>query len=164
MINYSDRFSIPGMTGQFDAKIKAALADVSGATDVPPAENNVANAPKAAAGAGEPSADVGDPKYQVPYTMQTGKIRYAPMPMKAPSKITFKGDARQFPTSAYTIWSRSGMPPPDATQTYTESYTWSVSSMEPTVSYGRVHQTLDAELTLRCRLPLNRHQTTCRNS
>lgn len=122
------------MTGQFSAAVKAGLADISG-TAGPAAVNNVQNPPAAAApGAGGGSASVGDPVYQQPYTMQTGIVRYAPMPAKAPSKITAKGDARQFPTSDYTIWSRSGMPTPDATQTYTEMYTYSVSSVEPTVS------------------------------
>lgn len=123
------------MTGQFSAAVKAGLAKVSG-TSGPKAVNGVTNpaTPAAGAAAGGGPLPVGDPAYQVAYTMQTDIIRYAPMPKAAPSKITVKGDARQFPTSAYNIWSRSGMPGPDASHTYTESYTYSVSSMEATVS------------------------------
>lgn len=116
------------MTGQFSAAVQNGLADVSG-TAGPAAVNNILNPPVAAPAAGT----VGDSVFQVPYTMQTGTIRYAPMAMQAPSAITAKGNARQFPTSAYTIWSRSGMPAPDATQTVTQPWTYSYSSMEATV-------------------------------
>lgn len=129
MINFSSRFTLSGMTGQFSAAVQAGLQDVSG-TSGPAAVNNILNPPAAAPAA--PAA--GDSAFQVPYTMQTGVIRYAPMAQQAPSKITAKGNARQYPTSAYTIWSRSGMPQPDATQTLTQAYTWSYSSIEATVS------------------------------
>lgn len=132
VINFSDRFTLSGMTGQFSDAVKKGLATVSG-TSGPAAINNIVNPPAAAAPAAAP-AGVGDPLYQVAYTMQTGSIRYAPMPSRAPSKITANGSARQYPTSAYTIWSRSGMPDPNASQTVTEAYTWSESSREPTVS------------------------------
>lgn len=134
--NFSDRFTLSDMTGQFSAAVKAGLAKVSG-TSGPTAINAVTN-PAAGAGAGAAAGGgalpVGDPAYQVAYTMQTGIVRYAPMPKAAPSKITVKGDARQFPTSAYSVWFRSGMPEPFPTHTYTEAYTYSTGSMEATVS------------------------------
>jgi len=129
VINYSSRFTLSGMTGTFSAAVESALADVSG-TAGPETDNQIAN-PQNAAVAG--TAAAGAAEFSVPYTMQTGPVRYAPMAVKAPSKITAKGDARQFPTTAWNIWSRSGMPAPDATQTVTNPYTYSAQSMEPTV-------------------------------
>lgn len=130
VINYSSRFTLTGMTGTFSPAVQAGLADVSG-TEGPKAENQIANPQNAAVAAG--TAAAGGPEFQVPYSMQTGVIRYAPMAVRAPSKITAKGDARQYPTSPYSVWLRSGMPTPVATQTVTEPFTYSVQSMEATV-------------------------------
>ncbi|KAK5092258.1 Cell wall synthesis protein kre9 precursor [Exophiala xenobiotica] len=130
VINYSSRFTLSGMTGTFSSAVQAGLADVSG-TAGPKTDNQVAN-PQNAAPAGSVAVDAG--QFSVPYTMQTGAIRYAPMAVKAPSQITAKGNARQYPTSAWNIWSRKGMPAPDATQTVTNPFTYSVQSMEPTIA------------------------------
>lgn len=126
VINFSKRFTLSGMTGTFSAAVQAGLAKVSG-TDGPATQNQIAN-PQNAAAAG------GSSQFGVPYTMQTGPVRYAPMAARAPTKITAKGNARQFPTSAYSVWFRSGMPQPDATQTVTDVYTFTVSSMEATIA------------------------------
>jgi len=130
VINYSNRFTLSGMTGTFSDAVLAGLSDVSG-TAGPATENQIADPQNADAGGA--TAVAGGAEYQVPYTMQTGPVRYAPMAVRAPSKITAKGDARQYPTSGYDIWLRTGMPAPDATKTLTDVFTYSVQSMEPTV-------------------------------
>ncbi|KAK5105086.1 Cell wall synthesis protein kre9 precursor [Lithohypha guttulata] len=129
--NYSPRFSLTSMTGTFPANVQSALSSISG-TDGPPTLNQITN-PAAGAGAG---AAAGAPagSYSIPYTMQTGPVRYAPMAKVAPSKITAKGNARQYPTSGYNVWSRTGMPGPNASQTVTDVFTFAVSSMEPTIA------------------------------
>lgn len=137
VINFSDRFTLSGMTGQFSPAVLAGLKTVTGTTG-PVTQNQVASPqnPGAAAPAAG-SAAAGDPKFNVPYTMQMGPIRFAPMPKKAPTKITVKGGvSAQYPTSAWTAWSRSGMPRPDATQTQTDVFTFSVVSTYATVSFA----------------------------
>lgn len=86
------------------------------------------------------------------YTMQSGPIRYAPMAKPAPSKITAKGNARVYPTSAYSVWEKTGMPPPNASQTITDPYTYATSSAEPTVSYvmSEVFMMLTLDLDCAC--------------
>lgn len=143
--NFSPRFTLSGMTGQFPANVITALGKISG-TAGPPTVNQVNAAPAA-----DPAAPQG--AFGVAYTMQTGPMRYAPMAKEAPSKITAKGNARQFPTSGYSVWSRSGMPLPNASKTVTDAYTYIYSSMEPTVrtSYvdeRRIHA--DYGFTERC--------------
>ena len=163
MINYSSRFTLSDMTGTFSAAVEAGLADVSG-TDGPASDNQIAD-PQNAAPAGGASAAAGGPEYQVPYSMQTGPIRYAPMAVRAPSKITAKGDARQYPTSDYSIWRRTGMPAPVPTQTITDVFTYSVQSMEATVRHLLGLSTREQSANLwshRWRQRLN--QTTCRSS
>ena len=118
------------MTGQFPANVQTALTKITG-TSGPATINNIAN-PQNAGAVGGAAAPGG--AYGVAYTMQQGPVRYAPMAKPAPSKITAKGDARQFPTSNYSVWLRSGMALPDATQTVTDPYTYIYQSAEPTVS------------------------------
>jgi len=133
VINYSSRFTLSSMTGTFSAAVQAGLADVSG-TDGPETDNQIADPQNAAA---PTTVAVDSASFALPYSMQTGAIRYAPMAVKAPSAITAKGNARQYPTSAWNIWSRSGMAAPDASQTVTNPFTYSVQSMEPTVREPR---------------------------
>jgi len=101
---------------------------VSG-TAGPATQNNIVSAANAAAQGATTAAG----SYALAYTMQTGPIKYAPMAVQAPSQITAKGVSRQYPTSGYSVWLRSGMSTPDATQTVTQAVTYSVSSREATV-------------------------------
>lgn len=128
VINYSSRFTLSDMTGQFSAAVIAGLAKVSG-TAGPATQNNIVSPQNAG-----PQASVAGGAFGVAYTLQTGPIRYAPMAVQAPSQITAKGNARQYPTSGYSVWMRSGMPGPNASQTVTQPYTYSTHSVEPTVS------------------------------
>ncbi|KAF2113317.1 beta-1,6-glucan boisynthesis protein-like protein [Lophiotrema nucula] len=123
--NFSPRFAMSGMTGTFSAKVTTGLKSVTG-TDGPDTINAVADAQNPAA---NPSA--GD--YDVEYTMQTGATRYAPMQPVPPTKITKKNRTPLYPTSSVDI-AKSHLPIPKQQTTITQSQTFSVSSMENTVS------------------------------
>jgi len=71
--------------------------------------------------------------YDVPYTLQTASIRYAPMPPMAQTQITAKNASPQWPTSAYTVY-KTIAGSPNAVTTHTAQVTFSVSSREATVA------------------------------
>jgi len=127
--NYSPRFSLSGMTGTFPANVLAGAKAVTG-TDGPPTVNQVAN------NANPASAAASD--YAVPYTMQTGLTKFAPMQPVPPSKITKKNPTPQYPTSAVSLAS-TFLPTPKQVTTMTMSQTFSVSSMENTVCFSPLY-------------------------
>ena len=122
VINYSPRFSVAGMTGTFPANVVAGIGTISG-TDGPATENNVAQNQAAAQ----------DPKYAVPYTLQTGLTKYAPMQPQPPTKITAQSASPMWPTSSVSI-ATTWLPRPSQVTTSTQTQTFSMSSMENTVS------------------------------
>ena len=126
--NFSPRFSLTGMTGVFPPTVVTGLQSVSG-TKGPETINQVSSPQVGAnpAGAGEPA------QYNVPYTMQTAQVRYAPMPPMAPSKITAKNRQPAWPTSAYTVY-ETNVGAPNAITTETLIQTFSVVSREATVN------------------------------
>lgn len=125
--NFSPRFTLTGMTGVFSATVKAALVTAPG-TAGPDTINNIA-----AAADGTTAAAVGSALYTVPYNLQTGLIKYAPMQPVPGTKITAKSATPLFPTSSYSIAS-TYMALPSITLTMTLTQTFSVSSAENTVS------------------------------
>ena len=134
VINYSSRFSLSGMTGTFPANVQSALGDISG-TAGPATENNVVASnqnPQANEGAAAGTV-AATGSYALAYTMQTGAVRYAPMPPLAVTKITANQASMQYPTSAFTIAS-TYLPAPVAQTTQTQSQTFSTVSIENTVS------------------------------
>ena len=128
--NYSDRFSISGMTGTTPAAEAAAVVALNGATAGPATVNNIANNAAPAAGT---TAVVDGGVYAVPYNLQTGLTKYAPMQPVPPTKITAKNVTPLYPTSAVTI-ATTYLAIPSIVTTMTLSQTFSVSSMENTVS------------------------------
>ena len=130
VINFSDRFSISGMDGVFQSVVTAGLETVSG-TAGPPTENNIQAVQQPAPGGGG-TADIATGDYAVAYTLQTGPIRYAPMPPMAVTQISAKGQSRQWPTSAYTVYPGPAGSP-NAITTNTMAQTFSASSIENTV-------------------------------
>ena len=125
--NYSPRFSLTGMTGSFPPNVLTGLKTVTG-TAGPATENNVA--------AANPGAGAGGPQgagFAVPYTLQTGLTKYAPMQPQPPTKITAKNASPLWPTSAVT-YAQTWLPRPSQVTTFTQSATYSVSSRENTVS------------------------------
>ncbi len=158
VINYSPRFSLTGMTGSFPPNVLSGLKAVTG-TDGPATENNVVKAnPGGAVG--------GQAEYAVPYTLQTGLTKYAPMQPQPPTKITAKNIKMLWPTSSVVI-AKTWLPRPSQVTTFTQSVTYSMSSRENTVSQYSTrhlyHQIL--WLTKSCRLlRLHSPRVICRNS
>ncbi|OCK76099.1 hypothetical protein K432DRAFT_408445 [Lepidopterella palustris CBS 459.81] len=122
--NYSPRFSLTGMTGTFPPNVIAGANAITG-TDGPPTVNQIAANNPGAAGT------VAASEYFVPYTMQTGLTKYAPMQPVPPTKITKQNPTPQYPTSAVQFAS-TFLPIPKQVTTMTQSQTFSVSSMENT--------------------------------
>jgi hypothetical protein len=83
-----------------NAPAAAADTDTDTTTTTPAAAAPVAPVAPAAPAADTPAANPAD--FEVPYTMQTGTIRYAPMAVVVPSKITKKNPTPLYPTSDYT--------------------------------------------------------------
>lgn len=125
VVNYSDRFTLSGMTGTFPPNVVSGIAGVTG-TGGPPTENNVNN------NAAVPAAGEAGGPYAVTYTAQTGLTKYAPMQGKPGTKITAKNPTPQYPTSsastATTIW-----PTPSQVTTHTVSATYKAPDQENTV-------------------------------
>ncbi|KAL9602906.1 MAG: hypothetical protein Q9179_002376 [Wetmoreana sp. 5 TL-2023] len=114
VINYSDRFSINGMTGTFPPGVQAGLSKVTG-TNGPPSTNQ-----EAPAAAGRAQGAQGD--YAVTYTAQTGLIKYAPMQIPPGTKITARTASPRYPTSSVPI-AKTFLPTPKQTTTMTASLT-----------------------------------------
>lgn len=133
LITYSDRFSYSGMKGTWDPIVKKGAADISG-TSGPAAEDQTI---KPGAAAGDPVGAAGD--FEVPYTMQTGTIRYAPMQPVPGKSVTAKGNPKAlFPTSSVSI-AKTRLPIPKVQKTITQSQTYSVQSRENTVCLTTQH-------------------------
>lgn len=130
IINYSSRFTITGLVGQTTADLVTAAKQAG--TTVPNTVNGAAPA-AGAAGGGAAAAPAGG-EFTVPYYLQTGLTKYAPMQPVPPTKITQQNVTPLFPTSAFstaTTW----LPRPSVVLTTTASQTFSVSSVENTVSH-----------------------------
>jgi len=126
LTTYSDRFSYSGMTGTFPANVQAALADISGTSG--PKTNDQTGKNNAVK---DPAADA----YDVEYTMQTGRTRYAPMQPVPPKTITATNTKPLYPTSSVSIATKI-LPIPDIQTTLTQSQTFSVKSRVNTVSHS----------------------------
>lgn len=119
VINYSDRFTLSGMTGSFPVNVQSGIKKVSG-TDGPP--STAQDAPVAGAGAGGADGD-----YAISYTAQTGLIKYAPMQTPPGTKITANKMSPRYPTSSVQI-ATTFLPTPKQTTTMTASQTITHSS------------------------------------
>jgi hypothetical protein len=129
---FSSHFSLTGMTGAFPAPVSAAALAVGGVTTPPAAINKIATAPIAAPPApGAPGAE--DPAmFTVPYNLQEGTVRYAPMQPIPPTAITATATAPLYPTSAVQF-AQTFLPIPTIATTYTQPATFSVASHPNTV-------------------------------
>ncbi|KAF2163841.1 hypothetical protein M409DRAFT_56956 [Zasmidium cellare ATCC 36951] len=132
VINYSKRFSLTGMTGTTPQKYVTAAAAVSG-TDGPETVNQVANNAQANPAAGGAGAVAAAGAYTVPYGLQSGLTKYAPMQVVPPTKITLQSFKPLYPTSKYSV-ATTWVPKPTILTTLTESQTFSVSSIENTAA------------------------------
>ena len=129
--NYSKRFSLTGMTGTFPANVQAGIKAVSG-TNGPPTEKQV-QAQQGNNNAGGAAGPAG--AYTVPYTMQTGPTKYAPMQGRPGTKITAANPTPQYPTSSVSLVT-TFLPTPVQVTTMTMSQTASVESRANTVRDG----------------------------
>jgi hypothetical protein len=128
LTTYSPRFSYSGMTGAFNAIIKAGVADISG-TSGPATVNNVV---QAGANPAEASASPDADAYNMEYTLQTGPTRYAPMQPVPPKTITAKNTKPLYPTSSVVV-ATTHLKIPSIVTTMTQSQTFSVEARENTV-------------------------------
>lgn len=133
IINYSARFTLSGMTGKFPASVEPGLKAITG-TDGPPTENSIVSDQQ---GGGNAPVPAGEADFAITYTMQTGVMRYAPMPGVPPTKITKAYDGPVYPTSAVQF-ANTRMPLPVQKTTATQENTFKAQSRENTVGLGRV--------------------------
>lgn len=122
--NYSNRFTLTGMTGTFSAAVTEALLTVSG-TSGPPTVNDVT-------GTSESSA-VAEGVWGTPYNLQTGLTKYAPMQPVPPTAITATNTSPLWPTSSVSLAS-TFLPIGSIVTTLTQPQTFSVSSHQNTAS------------------------------
>jgi len=128
--NYSNRFTLTGMTGVFAAAVTTGLTSVSGTTG-PDTVNNVANAVTTAV-AGTTVATGTDGLWATPYNEQEGLTRYAPMQPIPGTKITATNTSPLWPTSSVVLAS-TFLPIASQLTTITQSGTYSASSHANTV-------------------------------
>jgi hypothetical protein len=121
VINYSQRFSMNGMTGAFPPNVLSGLSDVQG-VEGPPSENYAG-----AAGARH-KAEL----YSTAFADQSGPLRYATMQRVPPTRITKKSMKPVNPTSPYTLATTFLPPVTSIHSTVTEPATWSYSQAEHT--------------------------------
>jgi hypothetical protein len=122
--NYSNRFTLTGMTGTFSAAVTTALAAISGNTG-PPTVNDVT-------GSGASPAPAAEGVYGTPYNEQTGLTRYAPMQPPPITSITATNTAPLWPTSSVVL-ATTFLPIPTILTTITQGNTFSVVSHANTV-------------------------------
>lgn len=118
-IHYTNRFVLTGMTGaasQFS--FPANLFSVTG--DAPSPQISVA-------GQGTPTASIDSASFTVPYTLQTGKTRYAPMQTQPGTVVTYTMYSNRHATSAYTPYT-SLSPSPNVYSTVTPGWSYTVTS------------------------------------
>jgi hypothetical protein len=124
--NYSNRFTLTGMTGTFSQTVTNGLLTVSGTTG-PDTVNNVVGA--AVAGT---TAAAEDGVWGTPYNLQSGLTKYAPMQPVPPTAITATNTSPLWPTSSVVLAS-TYLPIPSIVTTLTQPQTFSVSSHANTV-------------------------------
>lgn len=137
-IHYTNRFELKGMSGS--TKTLTVANTYTG--DSPPAQTSgtVANADSKS--------------FTVPYTLQTGKTRYAPMQLQPPTKVTAKTWTRKFPTSAVTYYSTAAPTPsikstitPGWSYTFTSLHNWAEVAPTPSVRYNPSERVTPASLS-----------------
>ncbi|RCK57991.1 Cell wall synthesis protein KRE9 [Candida viswanathii] len=116
-IHYSPRFRLTGMTGPTGTLVVTKTG----------------SAPDSYV-SGFASATVNSASFTVPYTLQTGKTRYAPMQTQPGSTVTATTWTMQFPTSAVTYYSTK-LASPVVMSTITPGWSYTAESA---VNYASV--------------------------
>lgn len=130
VVNYSERFSVNGMTGTFSELVQYGLSLTANDTSESHQDLKLRKRQVVAAGI-VPAKDV----YDVPYPEQSkGLTKYAPMGKRPATTITAKSGPPQFPTSTFSV-ARAFLPIPTWQTTLTASRTWTDSLIENPVSF-----------------------------
>lgn len=111
LIRYTNRVELSGMSGTYAASGTGSSRDGETDADDDAASNNA-----------DTSAS-----FTVPYTLQTGKTRFAPMQMQPNSEITVSTWSRRFPSSAVTYYSTFASEP-KIISTKTPGWSYTMSS------------------------------------
>jgi hypothetical protein len=133
--NYSNRFTLTGMTGTFSQDVTNALLTVSGTTG-PDTVNDVTGTSATTA--------VEEGVWGTPYNLQTGLTRYAPMQPVPPTAITATNTSPLWPTSSVSL-ATTYLAIPSIVTTLTQPQTFSVSSHANTVSFFAWDLSIDAD-------------------
>ncbi|RAL06234.1 putative beta-1,6-glucan biosynthesis protein (Knh1) [Aspergillus ibericus CBS 121593] len=124
VVNYSDRFTLTNMTGSFSPLIIHGI-------------HSALHSPGSSANEGEEHEELRKRQmvgsYTIPYPLQTGPTRYAPMAKKPGSTIPAGSPTPQFSASPYTI-ATTYLPAATVQVTLSASETYSVVSIENTAS------------------------------
>ncbi|RHZ58465.1 putative beta-1,6-glucan biosynthesis protein (Knh1) [Aspergillus thermomutatus] len=118
-INFSNRFTLSNMTGSFPPHLVDEIRSLSD--------------PDGSAVKKDLRKRVVEAAYTVPYALQSGPTRYAPMAKKPGSTIPTKAPSPQFSASLYTI-ATTWLPPATVQATLSATATYSVVSVENTAS------------------------------
>ncbi|CAK44833.1 hypothetical protein AnigIFM63309_002309 [Aspergillus niger] len=126
VVNYSDRFTLTNMTGSFSPTVINGIPSAMYPTDsFPPAHMDESHEELR-------KRQVAGP-FTIPYQLQTGPTRYAPMAKKPGSTIPVGTPTPQYPTSAYSV-ATTYLPQATVQMTLSASETYSVISIENTAS------------------------------
>ncbi|GAQ47225.1 beta-1,6-glucan boisynthesis protein [Aspergillus niger] len=126
VVNYSDRFTLTNMTGSFSPTVLNGLHSAMHPTDSFPSSLEDDNHEELR------KRQVAGP-FTIPYQLQTGPTRYAPMAKKPGSTIPPGTPTPQYPTSAYSV-ATTYLPQATVQMTLSASETYSVVSIENTAS------------------------------
>lgn len=118
-IHYSPRFTLSGMSGSSTTQV----LDGTPATLV---LDDIESAPTPQINIGD-SGTIDTRSFTVPYTMQTGKTRYAPMQLQPGSTVTMTAWSRQFPTSS-VLYALTFLPIPSVLTTKTPGWSYTMKS------------------------------------
>ncbi|PYI09088.1 beta-1,6-glucan biosynthesis protein [Aspergillus sclerotiicarbonarius CBS 121057] len=124
VVNYSDRFTLTNMTGSFSPLIVHGIHSAIHASGSPVNEGEEHEELRKRQMVGS---------YTIPYPLQTGPTRYAPMAKKPGSTIPAGSPTPQFSASPYTI-ATTYLPAATVQVTLSASETYSVVSIENTAS------------------------------
>ena len=160
LINYSQRFTITGMTGSWQSQsIEDAYTSAKGdVTKVPATANQLASNQNNPAAGG-----AGGPQFTVPYGMQTtGLTKYAPMQQHPPTAITKQDTSPLFPTTAFNV-AQSALPTATQLTTLTASITYSYATRVNTVRFYRLIR-ISQKLIIFRQLQHPHRQMICKSS
>ncbi|ODV59897.1 glycoprotein [Ascoidea rubescens DSM 1968] len=118
-IHYSHRFKLSGMTGKDEAS--------GSLNDPPPSAQYSFKKTGTETETDEAPGTIDSASFTIPYTLQTGRTRYAPMQTQPGSKVTATGWTRRFPTSAVTFY-KTAKPSPVVYSTITPGWSYSRTS------------------------------------